>query len=267
MEHSMTLVFFTFLSQIAIGGFITLFLLDTWKKNISSKAVFVSLVTILALSVVAVIISVFHLGHPFAAYKALLNFDESWLSREIVFFPTFMLFVFVYAFLAKSEKTKKVYGILGTIFGVVTIFCTAMIYTIPSMPAWDNGITTVLFFSTALLLGPMVVQLVVYVIDKQLVDLSVYTVIIASFVIFVNILNITVMNGGFNEAIQTATMLLSSPMFWTKMALLVLGFVVALLAVINRNKYSKLTVTTMFVCFLIADLLGRMLFYSTGVHL
>lgn len=267
MEHSATLVVFTFLSQIAIGGFITLFLLEMLKKNISSKASFISLVTILACSVVAVIVSVFHLGHPFAAYRALYNFGHSWLSREIVFFPTFIFFVFVYAFLAKSENVKQIAGILGSVFGVVTIFCTAMIYTIPAMPAWDNGLTASLFFITALLVGPFVVQLVVAFVDKKVMNFSIYTAIIAGVVIIVNFLNITIMNGSFVEATQTAELLMASPMFWTKMALLVVGFVLSIVSLVDKKKYTAMTVAAMFACFFIADLLGRILFYSTGVHL
>ena len=107
MEHSMTLVIFTFLSQLAIGGFAALFFMDAYKQTVSKKAGFISLLSILSVSVVAVIVSVFHLGHPFAAYRAILNFDDSWLTREIVFFPTFILFVSFILFLQKQLERNS----------------------------------------------------------------------------------------------------------------------------------------------------------------
>ncbi len=107
MEHSMTLVIFTFLSQLAIGAFAALFFMDIYKQTVSKKAGFISLIAILSVSVIAVIVSVFHLGHPFAAYRAILNFDDSWLTREIVFFPSFILFVIVYTFFAKTAGMKQ----------------------------------------------------------------------------------------------------------------------------------------------------------------
>ncbi|WP_019241131.1 MULTISPECIES: dimethyl sulfoxide reductase anchor subunit family protein [Bacillus] len=267
MEHSMTLVVFTFLSQLAIGAFAGFFFLDVMKKSISKKTSFIALITILVVSVVAVIVSVFHLGHPFAAYRAILNFGDSWLTREIVFFPSFMLFVFIYAFFAKTDGMKKIIGWITVALGAITIFCTAMIYTIPAMPAWNNGTTTVAFFVTALLVGPVLVQVLVSVLEGKFVDFTVLTLGAAVVAIGLNVINLTIMNGSFPAAVETASLLMSSPLFWVKMVLLVVGLAIAVISLVNRKFKSVTFASAILVCFIVAEFVGRMLFYSTGVHL
>ncbi len=266
MEHSITLVIFTFLSQLAIGGFVALFLIETYKQNLNKRSSFISLMAILGISVVAVIVSVFHLGHPFHAYKALLNFAHSWLSREIVFFPLFILLVLMYTFVAKTEKMKQVTGWVAIVLGAITIVCTAMIYTIPAVPGWHNGMTLAAFFMTALLLGPVFIQILLSVLEGKVVNFSLYTAVVSGIAILLNILYISVAKGGFAEAVETSVLLTSSPLFWVKIALLVLGFGMAVYAMVKKVNSSVLVAITFF-GFVVAEFIGRILFYSTGVHL
>ncbi|MBM4765253.1 DmsC/YnfH family molybdoenzyme membrane anchor subunit [Bacillus sp. B15-48] len=267
MENSMTLVVFTFLSQMAIGAFAALFFLDAYKEKVSKRSAFTSLIAILVVSVVAVIVSVFHLGHPFSAYMAILNFGDSWLSREIVFFPAFMLFVFLYAFMAKTKEQKRLFGWVTIILGTVTIYSTAMIYIIPAVPAWHNGTTLAAFFATAFLLGPVFIQLLLSIIDKSFVNFSPYIAIVTAFAILLNVINFTILNGGLPAAVESAGLLVSSPLFWVKMIALVAAFSVAGYLVWKKKNSSLSTVSLIFACFIVSELLGRMLFYSSGVHL
>jgi len=263
----MTLVVFTFLSQVVFGGFFTLFIIETYKQKISKRSSSISLIAILAISAVAVIVSVFHLGHPFAAYKAILNFEDSWLSREIVFFPLFILFVFLYAFFATTRKMKQIIGWLAVIFGVAAIASSAMIYTIPAVPGWNNGMTLAAFFVTSLLVGPIFIQLLLSVLEGKLVDFSIYTAVVAAIAILLNVMNISIVKGGFAEAIETAALLTASPLFWIKIVLLVIGFSVAGYSIMNKKRYSLTSVSIIFFGFVIAEFIGRMLFYSSGIHL
>ena len=266
MEHSITLVIFTFLSQLAIGGFASLFLIETYKQKLTKRTSFISLITILGISAVAVIVSVFHLGHPLHAYRALLNFANSWLSREIVFFPLFILLVLIYTFVAKTRKMKQITGWLAVIFGAITITCTAMIYTIPAVPGWNNNLTMAAFFMTALLLGPVFIQFLLSVLEGKLMNFSLYTAIVSGIAILLNGLYISVTKGGFAEAVETAVLLTSSPLFWVKIALLVVGFGIAVYGIVKKT-YSSISVAIIFFGFVVAEFIGRMLFYSTGVHL
>ena len=267
MEHTITLVIFTFLSQLVIGGFASLFIIETYKEKISIRSSFISLMIILVISVVAVIVSVFHLGHPFAAYKAILNFADSWLSREIVFFSLFILFVFIYAFLVKTRKMKQIIGWLAVIIGVTTIASSAMIYTIPAVPGWNNGMTLAAFFVTSLLVGPIFIQLLLSVLEGKLADFSLYTAVVAAIAIVLNVMNVSIMTGGFAEAVETAALQTASPLFWMKIILLVFGFSIAGYSIMNKKSYSFNSVSIIFFGFVIAEFIGRMLFYSSGIHL
>ncbi|MFS0783045.1 dimethyl sulfoxide reductase anchor subunit family protein [Bacillus sp. 1P06AnD] len=267
MEHSFPLVVFTVLSQLAIGAFATLFIMDAYKKRISQKASFIMCGVILVIALVAVLASLFHLGHPLNAYRALLNIGDSWLTREIVFFPGFMLGAFIYALFAKTASSKKWIGMATVALGTITIFCTAMIYIIPAIPAWNNGTTMAAFFMTALLVGPVLIQVMLYLLKEKTMDLSKYTMIMAAFVIVLNVLNVTILSGGIAEAAQTGALLLESPLFWIKMILLAAGLGLAGYMIINRKMKSMGMVSVLFICFFGAEFIGRILFYSTGIHL
>lgn len=266
MEHSMSLVIFTFLSQLAIGAFATLFFLDVFKQKVSNRSTFISLISILVISAVAVVVSLFHLGHPFAAYKAILNFGDSWLTREIVFFPLFILFVIIYA-LAKTMQQKQVTGWLTIVLGIITIYSTAMIYTIPSVPAWNNGTTMAAFFTTALLLGPIFIQLLLSILEKNYVNFSLYTTVVAGLTVLFNMINLSILNGGIPAAAETAQLLLASPLFWSKIIFLIAAVIIAGNLFIKKKNVSLSSVSIIFACFLVAEFIGRMLFYSSGVHL
>lgn len=267
MEHSMTLVVFTFLSQMSIGAFATLFILDVYKGKISKRSANISSIVILAISVVAVIVSIFHLGHPFAAYRALLNFGESWLTREIIFFPAFMVLFMIYAFVGKTKAQKQVLGWITLVLGVSTIFSTAMIYKVPAVPAWNNGTTIAAFFITAFLLGPVLIQVLLSILDKNIVNLTSYTAIMAILAIGLNIINLTILQGGLPAAVESATVLFASPLFWIKIVSLILALVVSGYVILKKKNISFSMVSVIFTCFLVSEFLGRMLFYSSGVHL
>ena len=267
MEHSITLVVFTFLSQMAIGAFAAQFFLEAYKEKVSKRSAFISLIAILAVSAAAVIVSVFHLGHPFAAYRAILNFDDSWLSREIVFFPSFMLFVFLYTIAAKTKKQKQTLGWITMILGAITIFSTAMIYTIPAVPAWNSGMTLSAFFATALLLGPVFIQLLLSILEKRFFNFSLYTLIVAALAILINVIHVTILEGGLPAAVESAGLLVVSPLFWLKMFALIAAFIIAGYLLLKKRGSSLLSVSIIFACFMVSEFLGRMLFYSLGIHL
>ncbi len=267
MEDAMTLVIFTSLSQMAIGAFACLFFLDAYQRKISERSLTISLISILAVSAVAMIVSVFHLGHPFAAYRALLNFGASWLTREIVFFPLFMFFVLMYAYFAKTKMQKMALGWTTILFGAATIVSTAMIYTIPAVPAWNNGTTMAAFFLTALLLGPVFIQLLLGVLEKKPVHFHKYTTGVAFLALLLNVVTVSVLKSGLPQAVESAGLLTASPLFWAKMASLAAGFALAAYLLLKKKAGSLAAVTTLFALFIVAEFLGRILFYATGVHL
>lgn len=80
------LVLFTFLVSVMVA--IT-------SLNILSPQSLSIKITFLTIGAIAAALSMFHLGKPFRAWRALLNIKKSWLSREILFFSLFYTFTFI----------------------------------------------------------------------------------------------------------------------------------------------------------------------------
>lgn len=170
-----SLIFMTVLTQLAAGGFLTLWLGEIlsnvcdFLKPLQGFLVFgasgILVVTGLALSA-----SIFHLGRPLHAYKALRMWKRSWLSREVLFFTLFSFFGAGYAavllagvFLSISipEWARLGFGSTVALSGIAGVWASAKIYMVPARPAWNTARTPLRFFLTGFILGPLF-SLVVY---------------------------------------------------------------------------------------------------------
>ncbi len=169
-----SLIFMTVLTQLAAGGFLTLWLgtlasralasLSPFEKFLPFGACGMLVVTGLALSA-----SLFHLGRPIYAYKALRMWKRSWLSREVLLFSLFSIAGGVYAalllathFLGLRSPTWLSMSLGGgvALLGAGGIFASARIYMVPARPAWNSVRTPLRFFLTGLILGPLFALLV-----------------------------------------------------------------------------------------------------------
>ena len=102
--------------------------------------------------------SIFHLGRPRYAFRAVLGLKRSWLSREIVAFGLFAVLATIYALSCWSTLFPDVFIIDGAatataIVGAIGIFCSAMVYKVTRRPFWDHPMTVVKFFMTIGILG------------------------------------------------------------------------------------------------------------------
>jgi Fe-S-cluster-containing dehydrogenase component/DMSO reductase anchor subunit len=125
----------------------------------------------LSFGVLALGASVFHLGRPRYAFRAVLGLKHSWLSREIVAFVAFALLAFTYALallLAPSGSRRAAPSSLahvGAVFagtwmatavawtGVSAIFCSVMIYVATRRECWSFARTATRFGLSAAVLG------------------------------------------------------------------------------------------------------------------
>jgi DMSO reductase anchor subunit len=115
---------------------------------------------------VALGISVFHLGRPLHAVRAIKMWRRSWLSREVLFFTLFAGSAITYSILGwqaiipVSSIIRFVLGIFVAASGLIGVFCSAMIYKVPARPSWNSWRTPVAFFATAFILGPLLALVV-----------------------------------------------------------------------------------------------------------
>ncbi len=158
------LITFTILVQMSVGSMWVLgvahFLAARKYGNeeadrLSDRALF-ALVPVIALAFIA---SLLHLGNPFNAYRAVTNLGSSWLSREIFFGVIFAVLAFVFAFLQWRKigplLLRNVIAGLAALVGLVLVFSMSNVYMLQAEPAWNSWATPVSFFATTFLLGAL----------------------------------------------------------------------------------------------------------------
>jgi len=156
------LIIFTILSQMAVGAFLVLGVIHTYARRkagdeaadrLSDRA----LLAIGPVLILAMIASLFHLGSPLVAPRAVINLGSSWLSREVFFGVLFVIVGGLFALLQwrkiGSFGLRTVVAWIAALIGLVFISSMTMVYMIPTQPAWNTWLTPVAFFSTTALLG------------------------------------------------------------------------------------------------------------------
>ena len=159
------------LTQLSVGAFCVdlLFNLIHQGEFVKSMQAYHSVVA-LCLGLLALNVSIFHIGRPMYAFRAFLGLRKSWLSREILGFSLFAGFATVYAALfwvghleswtgltlpefVKTEGLKKFMGACVAGSGILGIICSIMIYDDCKKELWKGSITGLKFFGTAVTLG------------------------------------------------------------------------------------------------------------------
>lgn len=147
------LVFMTVLTQLSVGTFSAIWLLQLAGKATHLGAA--ALVSLLAGSL-ALGSSTMHLGRPAFAYRALKMWKRSWLSREVLLFTLFSSVAAVYSLWLWFHIPGSVgLGALTSLFGVAGVAASACIYLVQARPAWNTKHTVAEFFLTGALLGSL----------------------------------------------------------------------------------------------------------------
>jgi formate dehydrogenase iron-sulfur subunit len=154
-EHAhWSLVWMTSLIQLSVGVFV--------MAVITGHADPMLLTLVLALTVFTLNISVFHLGRPAYAWRALKMWRRSWLSREVLLFSLFFLSLTTLTAISWLRATHLltitnvlfVFGqALTSIIGIAGILASARIYLVPARPAWNMRHTPIDFLLSSAVLG------------------------------------------------------------------------------------------------------------------
>jgi Fe-S-cluster-containing dehydrogenase component/DMSO reductase anchor subunit len=152
-EPHWALVIMTVFTQLSVGAFATIWLLQLAGAFVGLGA---AALTSLAVATLALASSTLHLGRPIYAYRALKMWRRSWLSREVLLFTGFSAVAFLYAVgLWAGLADTGAFGALTLLIGFGGVTASACIYRVPSRPAWNTPLTLVQFNLTALTLGPL----------------------------------------------------------------------------------------------------------------
>jgi formate dehydrogenase iron-sulfur subunit len=171
------LVVMLVLTQLSVGAFIAWLALEpVLSQNLTEKLRPLHAASALGFGLLALVASLFHLGRPQYAMRAVLGLGHSWLSREIVAFGLFAGLASAYAVavifaeVADQFFSTDIYrfsvGILGwgvAASGVLAVFCSTMIYVFTRRECWSMLRTGIRFFMTCAVLGVATVWLSILV--------------------------------------------------------------------------------------------------------
>ncbi|NOY67141.1 MAG: dimethyl sulfoxide reductase anchor subunit [Gammaproteobacteria bacterium] len=164
MHPAFSVIFLTTLIGAAQGLFLALFTAQSYAAvgfvSIKTPHQFYAYGSAIVLVLLAggLIASFFHLGHPERAWRSAARWRTSWLSREVIVLPTFMLVVFIYAvmhyfnwdpMIIATQKPLQgqlslYVGIIGALVSFALFICTAMIYAcIKFLQEWHNPLTVI----------------------------------------------------------------------------------------------------------------------------
>ncbi len=110
--------------------------------------------------------STFHLGHPERAWRAMSQWQSSWLSREglaavLSFAPMGLLAL--YWLWPEQALLAQISGPMAwgsIIMALLTVFFTAMIYaSLKTIPAWHSRMTVMAYLVLSLMSGAMLMAL------------------------------------------------------------------------------------------------------------
>lgn len=156
------LLIFTILGQTAAGLMIVLMVVRAYIASKSGNELADRLTTrplylVVPIMALALVASLFHLGSPLHIVRAVPNVGSSWLSREVVFAVSFIVFAALFTFMqwrkAGGESLRTVIGWVTAVIAAAYIYGMSMIYMIVTQPSWNTFATPVTFITGSLLLG------------------------------------------------------------------------------------------------------------------
>lgn len=221
---------------------------------------------------IAFLASVMHLGSPLRAFNSLNRIGASALSNEIasgsLFFAVGGLWWLV-AFLGKMPAAiGKIWLLLSMLLGLVFVYAMTNVYQIDTVPTWYNGYTTLAFFMTMLLSGPLFAALLlraagVSCSPARFAGISVLALLVTVAVVVLQGLSL----GEIHSSVQNAGALVpdyASLQVW-RILLLVAGLGCWICPLVRRKEPSVGGLALGLVSVLAGEIIGRGLFY--GLHM
>lgn len=156
VEHAhVPLIVMLLLTQIAVGGFLSATVLMLW----SAPALIVKSVVIGSMLCTAAGLnaSLFHLGRPQYAFRAVLGWRHSWLSREAIVFGLFggaasaLTAATIVPALAVPRGLQLAVAAGTAASGLAGVISSVMIYHVTQRPLWLFSSTAPRFVGTSLL--------------------------------------------------------------------------------------------------------------------
>ncbi|EDG5659549.1 dimethylsulfoxide reductase, partial [Salmonella enterica subsp. enterica serovar Newport] len=159
--HEWPLMIFTVFGQCVVGALIVSGLgwLTAKDDTIARQRIVRSMFFLWLVMGLGFLASIMHLGSPMRAFNSLNRVGASALSNEIaagsVFFAVGGIWWLVAVLGKMPPALGKVWLLVSMALGIAFIWAMTLVYQIDTVPTWYNGYTTLAFFLTAFLCGPV----------------------------------------------------------------------------------------------------------------
>jgi formate dehydrogenase iron-sulfur subunit len=259
-HNHLPLVVMLVLTQLSVGAFVVgRTLADHLMQPAHSVAA-------LAVGLAALAASVFHLGRPLYAFRAVIGLRTSWMSREIVAFGLFAFLAMAYSVAsitaAGTPALRDVLGNAVATTGFVGIACSVLIYHVTRKAWWTASITGFKFFMTAAVLG--LAATIILVPDRELATQVSRLVVVASVAKLVGELTVLVhlRDKRYTELKRSAVLLVNDLRHWSvaRVLALVLGGIV--LPSAGAPSLPRAVISLLLL--VIGELLERTLFFAAA---
>lgn len=257
------LVFMLVLTQLSVGAFAALWLLDLLGQG---SRLTVEALASLGLAGLSLGASTLHLGRPIYAWRALKGLRHSWLSREVLTLSLFAGTASVFAGMLMFDLPgRDAAGLCTVLAGFAGVTCSARIYIVRARPAWFSSYTIAEFHATALLLGPLFVRMLLThagggTIPSWILQISMAGVLVQ---LTTQLLKFLWLSRSEGFELRASSLLLSGPLqnlFLTRLALLgLVGFLLPL------DATGEWRITAIFLLALVSEWMGRYLFFVSVV--
>lgn len=147
MKPALSIILFTTIAGAAQGMVVAL-ALATLAGIAPATALAPMLWAATGMLLVALVASFFHLGHPLRAWRTVLMWRTSWMSREVIVLPAFIGLVGAWAVAALAGAPDvlvlRVLPVLAIALSLLLWLCTAMIYAcLRFIQEWAHPLTVV----------------------------------------------------------------------------------------------------------------------------
>jgi anaerobic dimethyl sulfoxide reductase subunit C (anchor subunit) len=297
------LITFTILTQMSVGSFLVLGIVHYYanRKAGMKEADRLSDYALLAIVVafgLALLASLLHLGNPLNAPRAVTHLATSWLSREILSGVVFAVLAAVFAFMQwrkiASFAVRNVIAWITAVVGLVLVYVESNVYMLPTEPSWNSLATPITFFATSLLLGSLAmgaafVANYAYIqrknpeeakVQSELLRGALRGIAVASVVLlgveFVVVpIYVAYLATGSAAAVASAKLMVGpfGLIFVLRLLFAFVGagifgvFLYQITQAAGKEKTLSYLAYSAFVLVLVAEVLGRFLFYATRVRI
>ena len=272
--HEWPLVLFTVLGQCVVGATLIsgLVWLELADQREARQRLVRSMFFIWLLMGIGFLASVMHLGSPLRAFNSLNRVGASALSNEIASGALFFAVGGFWWLLAVLEKMPaalgKIWLVIALLLGLLFVLAMTRVYQIDTVPTWYTGYTTSAFFLTVLLSGPLFAALLLQMakVDVNgwfIAGLSMAALVISAAVIVMQSTGLSTIH----SSVQQAASLLPNygRLQALRLILLALGLGCWLCPLIRRQPPRAVGLLAGLLLVLIAECIGRGLFY--GLHM